>query len=105
MISCHHKSLVCFQRFKHDLRSASIVGPVSCIFRPVVHPLDVRAHAAVLANRTLLIVVVLARIATVDLRQVLCARVARDGVASGAGDDVALEEHVDGLERYAWRLG
>ena len=63
-----------------------------------------RAHATVLANGTLLIVVVLTRLATDTLRQVLCTRVARDGVASGAGDDVALEEHVDGLERYTWSL-
>jgi hypothetical protein len=64
-----------------------------------------RAHTVLLANRTLLIVVVLIRLAIAALRQVLCTRVARNGVASSTGDDVALEENVDGLERYTWGLG
>jgi hypothetical protein len=53
-----------------------------------------------LANRTLLIVVLIIRLAITTLRQVLSAGVARDGVTSSTGDDVALEEDVDGLERY-----
>lgn len=63
-----------------------------------------RADTVFLANRTLLIVVVIIRLATGTLRKVLCARVARDSVTSGAGDDVALEEFVDGFERYTWKL-
>jgi len=62
----------------------------------------VRAHTVLLANRTLLIVVVLIRLAIAALRQVLCARVARNGVTGGTGDDVALEELVDGLKWDAW---
>jgi hypothetical protein len=57
-----------------------------------------------LANRTLLIVVLLIRLAITTLRQVLSAGEARNGIASGTGDDVALEENVDGLERYTWRI-
>lgn len=98
--STHHV----YQYLKLNLRDASIVSPVCRILRAVIDPLDVRAHAAVLANRTLLVVIALVRLATVDLRQVLRARVARDCVASGAGDDVALEEHVNGLEWDTWRL-
>ena len=71
----------------------------------MIDSLNVRAHTVLLANRTLLIVVVFVRLDIATLREVLCARVARDGVAGGTGDDVALEELVDGLKWYTWRSG
>jgi len=67
-----------------------------------------RAHATVFASRRAILLIVPKMFVRVDgsaVRQVLRAREARDGVASGAGDDVAFEQHGDGLERHALGLG
>lgn len=89
-----------YSRALSGLRGTSVVSSVCSILRPVINPLNMRAHTVLLANRTLLIVVLIIRLAITTLRQVLSAGVARDGVTSSTGDDVALEEDVDGLERY-----
>ena len=92
ILPCHYLCSISITAVKRDSCGAGIVHSVCRILRPVIDPLDVRAHATVLSHSGILVVViVLATLVVAALRQVLCARVTRNSVLGGSCDDVAGE--------------
>lgn len=91
------------QAYKHPSHSTGIIHAIGRVLRLWINPLHMRAHAAVLTSRSVIIVLVMLTLTAIGgLRKVLGARVARDGVAGGSGDDVAVEEQVDRFKWDAW---
>jgi hypothetical protein len=90
---------------KHPSRSTGSIHSIGRILRLWIDSLHMRAHTSILPVRHIIVFIILIMLVlttVAGLRKVLGARVARNGVAGRASDDVAVEEQVDRFERDAW---